>query len=75
MTIFGNTVMMAMKLILTAVQRHLWLVVIGNGQDVGGDDDNGDSGGGDDDNGDSGGGDDGGEVSDSQVQVLSEFWM
>ena len=50
-------------------------MVIGNGQDVGGDDDNGDSGGGDDDNGDSGGGDDGGEVSDSQVQVLSEFWM
>ena len=40
-------------------------MVIGNGQDVGGDDDNGDS----------GGGDDGGEVSDSQVQVLSEFWM
>ena len=57
--------MMTMKLILTAVQRHLWLVVIDNGQDVGGDDDNGDS----------GGGDDGGEVSDSQVQVLSEFWM
>ena len=36
-------------------------MVIGNGQDVGGDDDNGDS----------GGGDDGGEVGDSQVQVLS----
>ena len=65
MTIFGNTVMMTMKLILTAVQRHLWLVVIGNGQDVGGDDDNGDS----------GGGDDGGEVSNSQVQVLSEIWI
>ena len=57
--------MMTMKLILTAVQRHLWLVVIGNGQDVGGDDDNGDS----------GGGDDGGEVSNSQVQVLSEIWI
>ena len=36
-------------------------MVIGNGQDVGGDDDNGDS----------GGGDDGSEVGDSQVQVLS----